>query len=44
MQPGEALETYADATDLERAVGFRPNTPIAEGIPHFIDWFINYMT
>jgi UDP-glucuronate 4-epimerase len=42
MQPGEALETYADATDLQRAVGFRPNTPLAEGIGRFIDWFVDY--
>lgn len=42
MQPGEVLETYADARDLEQVVGFRPNTPIAEGIRLFVDWFVNY--
>ena len=39
MQPGDVRETYADVTDLERAVGFRPGTPIAEGIGRFVDWF-----
>jgi UDP-glucuronate 4-epimerase len=42
MQPGEVLETCADAGDLERAVGFRPKTPIAEGIGRFVAWFKDY--
>ncbi len=32
MQPGDVPETYADVDDLMRDVGFRPSTPIAEGI------------
>ena len=39
MQPGDVPETYADASDLERAVGFRPYTPIADGIARFVKWF-----
>jgi UDP-glucuronate 4-epimerase len=39
MQPGDAPETYADVGDLERAVGFRPETPIAQGVRCFVDWF-----
>jgi UDP-glucuronate 4-epimerase len=39
LQPGDVLETSADCTDLERAVGFRPNTPLKEGIRRFVDWF-----
>ena len=39
MQPGDVPETYADVTDLEQAVGFRPSTPIADGIARFVDWF-----
>ena len=39
MQPGDVPETYADVTDLEQAVGFRPGTPIADGITRFVDWF-----
>jgi UDP-glucuronate 4-epimerase len=38
MQPGDVLETYADVADLEQAVGFRPSTPIAEGIKRFVEW------
>jgi UDP-glucuronate 4-epimerase len=28
LQPGDVVQTYADVADLERAVGFRPKTPI----------------
>ena len=42
MQPGDVPQTYADAADLERAVGFRPKTPIEEGIQRFVDWFRSY--
>jgi UDP-glucuronate 4-epimerase len=38
-QVGEVLETYADCADLERAVDFRPRTPIEEGVRRFIQWF-----
>jgi len=39
MQPGDVLETCADSSDLERAVGFRPNTSIEDGIRMFVQWF-----
>jgi UDP-glucuronate 4-epimerase len=39
LQPGDVLETCADCTDLERAVGFRPNTPLSGGVRLFADWF-----
>src|SRR5262249_52998383 len=42
MQPGDVAQTYADAADLERAVGFRPKTPIEEGIRRFVDWFLGF--
>ena len=42
MQPGDVPQTCADATDLERAVGFRPDTPIGEGIRRFVDWFLQF--
>ncbi|MCC6779365.1 MAG: NAD-dependent epimerase [Hyphomicrobiales bacterium] len=40
MQPGDVPETCADVGDLERAVGFRPATPIGEGIRRFVGWFL----
>jgi len=39
LQPGDVLETCADCTELERAVGFRPNTPLKDGVRLFVDWF-----
>jgi len=42
MQPGDVAQTYADAADLERAVGFRPKTPIEEGIRRFVDWCLQF--
>src|SRR5262249_24155442 len=42
MQPGDVPETCADVGDLERAVGFRPRTPIAEGIRRFVEWFLRF--
>jgi UDP-glucuronate 4-epimerase len=42
MQPGDVPQTCADAADLERAVGFRPDTPITEGVRRFVDWFLQF--
>ena len=42
MQPGDVIETCADSSDLERAVGFRPNTSIQDGVRLFVDWFRTY--
>jgi UDP-glucuronate 4-epimerase len=42
MQPGDVPETCADTTDLERAVSFRPRTPIGEGVSRFVDWFLKF--
>lgn len=42
MQPGDVYQTYADVTDLVRDVGFKPNTPIGEGIRRFVEWYKTY--
>jgi UDP-glucuronate 4-epimerase len=42
MQPGDVPETYADVSDLEAAVGFRPTTSTEEGIRRFVAWFLQY--
>jgi UDP-glucuronate 4-epimerase len=42
MQPGDVVETSADCTDLERAIGFRPQTPIDSGIRRFVEWFRSF--
>ncbi|WKZ29222.1 MAG: NAD-dependent epimerase [Patescibacteria group bacterium] len=42
MQPGDVPATYADVDDLIRDVGFRPSTPIEEGIAKFVAWYREY--
>ena len=42
MQPGDVPATYADVDDLMRDVGFRPSTPIVEGIQRFVSWYRDY--
>lgn len=42
MQPGDVPATFADVDELMRAVGFKPSTPIAEGISRFIDWYRSF--
>ena len=42
LQPGDVPATYADVDDLMQDVGFKPETSIATGIRHFIDWYREY--
>lgn len=39
MQPGDVLATYANVDDLAADVDFAPNTPLADGIGHFVQWY-----
>lgn len=39
MQPGDVMETFADVGDLMRDTGFRPHTPIEDGIDEFVAWY-----
>ena len=41
-QPGDVAETHADVSALHAATGFAPATPIAIGIPRFVDWYRGY--
>ena len=42
MQDGDVPATHADTAELERATGFSPATPVAEGVRHFVDWYRSY--
>ena len=44
MQPGDVPITYADTSKLRDWVGFAPATPLSEGLLHFRDWLVNWMT
>ena len=39
MQPGDVPITYADTTPLERDYGFKPNTPLRDGLRQFAVWY-----
>ncbi len=39
IQPGDVPVTWADASDLERDLGFRPGTPVETGIARFVEWY-----
>ncbi|MGE7472173.1 NAD-dependent epimerase [Bosea sp. NPDC003192] len=41
-QPGDVLRTAADVSALEAAVGFRPHTPLAEGIGRMVRWYRDF--
>ena len=42
LQPGDVPDTFADASELERAVGYRPATPVGEGVARFVAWYRAY--
>jgi UDP-glucuronate 4-epimerase len=42
LQPGDVPDTYADVEDLVRDVGYRPATPVEEGVRRFIEWYRGY--
>ncbi|VAW21945.1 dTDP-glucose 4,6-dehydratase [hydrothermal vent metagenome] len=39
MQPGDVYKTYADVSGLADDIGYRPDTPLDEGIKRFVDWY-----
>jgi UDP-glucuronate 4-epimerase len=42
MQPGDVFETYADVDRLAQAAGFKPSTPLEEGLRKFVEWYRRY--
>lgn len=42
MQPGDVYQTYADVTPLIKKFGFKPSTPIEEGLARFVEWYKKY--
>ncbi len=39
IQPGDVPATYADVSDLIEDLGYKPATPIQEGINRFVEWY-----
>jgi UDP-glucuronate 4-epimerase len=42
MQPGDVLETCADTSALEAAIGFKPSTDLTTGLGRFVAWYRQY--
>ena len=42
LQPGDVPDTWADVDDLVTEVGYRPSTPVEQGIRSFVDWYLDY--
>ncbi len=42
MQPGDVPVTYADTSLLSALTGFKPTTPLADGVAAFVAWYREY--
>ncbi len=42
IQDGDVPSTCADVSELENWTGFRPNTPVREGVHRFVEWYRSY--
>ena len=37
-QPGDVPRTYADVSKAESLLGYKPQTPLKEGIQKYVEW------
>ena len=42
IKPGDVPATYASTDKLQKAIGFKPETSIEEGLQKFADWYVDY--
>ena len=42
LQPGDVPNTCADVSELFEKFNYRPSTNISEGIPKFVNWYVDY--
>jgi UDP-glucuronate 4-epimerase len=42
LQAGDVPDTFADVADLVQDVGYKPATPVEEGVRRFIEWYLGY--
>ena len=40
-RPGDVPRTFADVSKARRLLGYAPSTPIAAGIPRFVEWYLD---
>ncbi len=43
MQPGDVPATAANTVELDAWVGFKPNTPVEQGVAKFVEWYRSYL-
>ena len=43
MQPGDVPRTEADVSDLVANLGYKPDTPVEEGVAKFVEWYNKYI-
>ncbi len=41
LQPGDVPDTYADVSELEAAIDYKPATSIEDGVKRFVDWYLD---
>lgn len=42
IQPGDVIDTYADANDLYNKFGYKPSVSVKTGVKNFINWYKEY--
>ena len=42
-QPGDLPQTFADVSKAGELLGYSPSTPIAVGVPKYVNWYLDYM-
>ena len=42
LQPGDVPDIYADVTDLVEQFGYKPATPVEQGVAYFVAWYRDY--
>lgn len=42
LQPGDVPDTYADVSELVAATGYKPDTPVRQGVKAFVEWYRAY--
>lgn len=42
LQPGDVPDTYADVDDLVKEFGYKPATPVEQGVANFVAWYCDY--
>ena len=43
LQAGDVPDSFSDTSELEAAVGWRPGTPVKEGVRRFVEWYTEHV-